>query len=167
MRKKLPLSSVAEATGEVEAAEGRVAAGLVARAALAEPDVGDLLAVVEVDVAVGALEVAVVVEGERLGDEQVAVACQAQGDVGVDTSELSASAGAAVASATIAVDQERERPPGAHRRSTPPRREVDLGGRLGLDRGVEELAPVEAEQLATSTGGKTWISVLYVSTVSL
>jgi hypothetical protein len=40
--------------------------------------------VLELNVAVGALEAALVVEGELLGDEQVTVLSQPQRDVGVD-----------------------------------------------------------------------------------
>ena len=75
----------AEHARPVVAAERRVAPGLVDGAVeLGEVDVGDRLAVLEDDVAVGAGERALVVEAQRLGDDQVAVLGQPQGDVGVD-----------------------------------------------------------------------------------
>ena len=72
-----------ESAGQVVAAERRVAAGLEVPAVLADVNVADPLAVVEVDVAVGTLEGAVVVEPQALGHQQAAVVGQPQRDVRV------------------------------------------------------------------------------------
>ncbi len=78
----------AEDAGAVVAAERGVATWTERLPVLGHRDVADPLAVQQVDVAIGPLEGAVVVEMQPLGDQQVAVRRQAQrhvrvGDVGV------------------------------------------------------------------------------------
>ena len=119
-----------------------------------------LLAEVEDDVAVGALEVAAVVEGQPLGDQQGAVGREAQRDVGVgDVGALrERRPGEQQAPAASAAQRGSE--------SEPPQRHAGPGERLTC--GVAS-APAGASKnsrrsnpnrRATITAGKTWISVL-------
>ena len=148
----------AEDAGPVEAAEPGVATGLELLTVLAHLDVGDPLAEVEVDVAVGALEVAVVLEREPLGDQQGAVGSEPQrhlgaGDVGAARERRPGEGQGRGDRRDDGTDQAPEHHPGPGERLT---RGV-ASAPAGASKNSRRSNP---NRRATITAGKIWIRVL-------